>query len=165
MVGDKHSARRLEARLLRDPVHLLALGFGSGLSPKAPGTFGTLAALPLYLLLQPLSLPLYVAVTALLFIVGIFICDISARKLGVHDHPGIVWDEVVGYLVTMVAAPAGWYWLLLGFVLFRLFDILKPWPIRFIDRRVEGGLGIMLDDLLAGVMAALLLQGAVWWLQ
>lgn len=164
-MGDKHSAPRLQAHLLRDPVHFLALGFGSGLSPMAPGTFGTLAAVPIYLLLQSLSLPIYLAITALLFVIGVFICDASARKLGVHDHPGIVWDEVVGYLVTMTAAPAGWYWLVLGFVLFRLFDILKPWPIRFIDRHVEGGFGIMLDDLLAGVMAALLLQGAVWWLQ
>lgn len=164
-MGDKHSAPKLPAHLLRDPVHFLALGFGSGLSPIAPGTFGTLAAVPIYLLLQLLPLPTYLVVTALLFVFGVFICDISARKLGVHDHPGIVWDEVVGYLVTMIAAPVGWYWVLVGFVLFRLFDILKPWPIRFIDRHVEGGLGIMLDDLLAGVMAALLLQGAVWWLQ
>jgi phosphatidylglycerophosphatase A len=164
-VGDKHSAPRLQARLLRDPVHFLALGFGSGLSPLAPGTFGTLAAVPLYLLLQPVSLPIYLAITALLFVVGITLCDVSARKLGVHDHPGIVWDEVVGYLVTMTAAPAGWYWILVGFVLFRLFDIIKPWPIRFIDRHVEGGLGIMLDDLLAGLLAALLLQGGVWWVQ
>ncbi|HEY0635606.1 MAG TPA: phosphatidylglycerophosphatase A [Gammaproteobacteria bacterium] len=163
-MADKHSAPRLKAPLLRDPVHFLALGFGSGLAPFAPGTLGTLAAVPLYLLLQPLSLPIYVAVTALLFIVGVFICDLSARKLGVHDHPGIVWDEVVGYLVTMTAAPAGWHWLVVGFVLFRLFDILKPWPIRFIDQRVEGGFGIMLDDLLAGVMAALLLQVGARWL-
>jgi len=164
-VADKHSAPRLSAQLLHDPVHFLALGFGSGLSPMAPGTFGTLAAVPIYLLLQSLSLPIYIAITVLLFVIGIVICDVSARKLGVHDHPGIVWDEVVGYLVTMIAAPVGWYWVLLGFVLFRLFDILKPWPIRFIDRHVEGGLGIMLDDLLAGLMAALLLQGCVWLLQ
>lgn len=164
-MGDKYSAPRLNVQLLRDPVHFLALGFGSGLSPWAPGTFGTLAAIPLYLLLQSLSLPLYLVITAVLFVIGVFICDLSARKLGVHDHPGIVWDEVVGYLVTMAAAPAGWFWVVAGFVLFRLFDILKPWPIRFIDRRVAGGLGIMLDDLLAGVLAALLLQGGVWWLQ
>ena len=162
-MGDKRSVPRLKAQLLRDPIHFLALGFGSGLSPMAPGTFGTMAAVPLYLLLQPLSVWVYLALTVLLFVIGIPLCDASARKLGVHDHPGIVWDEVVGYLVTMTAAPAGWYWVLIGFVLFRLFDIIKPWPIRFIDRHVEGGLGIMLDDLLAGLLAALLLQGGVWW--
>jgi len=164
-LSDKNSAPKLHAHLLRDPIHFLALGFGSGLSPVAPGTFGTLAAIPLYLLLHTFSLPIYVIVTALLAIIGIALCDISARKLGVHDHPGIVWDEVVGYLVTMTAAPVGWYWVLLGFVLFRFFDILKPWPIRLIDRQVKGGFGIMLDDLLAGVMAALVLQGCVWWMR
>jgi len=164
MVSSKHSPPRLHVRLLRDPVHFLALGFGSGLSPKAPGTFGTLAAVPIYLLLQSIPLPAYLGITALMFVIGVALCDISARKLGVHDHPGIVWDEVVGYLVTMTAAPAGWYWMVIGFVLFRFFDIIKPWPIRVIDRRVEGGFGIMLDDLLAGMMAALLMQGGVWWL-
>lgn len=164
-MGNKHSAPRLKAHLLRDPIHFFALGFGSGLSPLAPGTFGTLAAVPIYLLLQPLSLPIYLVLTALMFVIGIALCDASTRKLGVHDHPGIVWDEVVGYLVTMTAAPAGWHWVLVGFVLFRLFDILKPWPISVIDRRVEGGFGIMLDDLLAGLLAALLLQGGGWWLQ
>lgn len=164
-MGDKRSAPRLSPRLLREPIHFLSLGFGSGLAPFAPGTFGTLAALPLYLLLQPLPLAVYVGITLLLFVAGIAICDISARRLGVHDHPGIVWDEVVGYLVTMIAAPAGGYWLLLGFVLFRFFDIIKPWPIGLVDRRVGGGFGIMVDDLLAGLMAALLLQGGVWWLQ
>ncbi|HEY0722180.1 MAG TPA: phosphatidylglycerophosphatase A [Gammaproteobacteria bacterium] len=163
-VADKYSPPRLKAQLLRDPVHFLALGFGSGLSPKAPGTFGTLAAIPIYLLLDQLSLLIYLGITVLLFLAGIVICDGSAKKLGVHDHPGIVWDEVVGFLVTMTAAPGGVYWVLIGFVLFRLFDILKPWPIRAIDRGVAGGLGIMLDDLLAGVMAALVLQLGAWWL-
>ena len=163
-MSGKHSGSRLHARLLREPVHFLALGFGSGLSPFAPGTFGTLAAIPIYLICRPFSLSVYLVITALLFVIGIAICGFSARKLGVHDHPGIVWDEVVGYLVTMTAAPVGWQWVVIGFVLFRFFDIIKPWPIRVIDRRVEGGFGIMFDDLLAGMMAALLLQGGVWWL-
>ena len=147
------------ARVFRDPVHFLALGFGSGCAPKAPGTFGTLAAIPLYLLAQPLPLWAYLALTILGFVVGIWLCDRTARDLGVHDHPAIVWDEVVGYFFTMIAAPAGWLWIVLGFVLFRVFDILKPWPIRRADQRIGGGFGIMFDDLLAAGYAWICLQG------
>ena len=143
----------------RDPVHLLAFGFGAGAAPLAPGTFGTLVALPLYLLLQPLALAWYLLASALVFAAGVAICGKASRDLGVHDHPGIVWDEIFGYLVTMVAAPVGWPWMLVGFALFRLFDILQPWPIGWADRRVTGGLGIMLDDLLAGAYAWFCLQG------
>ncbi len=142
----------------RDPVQLAACGFGSGLAPVAPGTFGTLVALPLWWLLQPLPLAAYLAVVALLAGVGVWLCGRAAAALGVHDHPAIVWDEIVGYLVAMTAAPAGWLPMLLGFALFRAFDILKPWPIRTVDRRVHGGLGIMLDDLLAGAFAGVVLQ-------
>ncbi len=142
----------------RDPVQLAACGFGSGLAPVAPGTFGTLVALPLWWLLQPLPLAAYLAVVALLAAVGVWLCGRAAAALGVHDHPAIVWDEIVGYLVAMTAAPAGWVPMLLGFALFRAFDILKPWPIRTVDRRVHGGLGIMLDDLLAGAFAGVVLQ-------
>lgn len=145
-------------RLLLHPCGFLSLGFGSGLVPVAPGTAGTLAAIPVYLLLQDLSLAVYVTVVSVAFLAGIPLCAWTARRLGVHDHPAIVWDEIVGYLVTMVAAPAGWQWIVAGFVLFRLFDIAKPWPISWLDRRVTGGLGIMLDDLVAGVLAAILLQ-------
>ncbi len=149
---------RAPPRLLLHPVGFLALGFGSGLTPIAPGTAGTLAAIPVYLLMQGLALPVYAVVTGLLFFIGLPVCAWAARQLGVHDHPAIVWDEVVGYLVTMLAAPTGWQWVLAGFVLFRLFDIAKPWPIRWCDRQVEGGLGIMLDDLLAGIFSAVVLQ-------
>lgn len=142
----------------RNPVHFLACGFGSGAAPLAPGTFGTLVAIPVYLLMQPLALWTYLAVTALLFLIGIGLCETTARDFGVHDHGGIVWDEVVGYLVTMIAAPSGWVWIVAGFLLFRLFDILKPWPIRSLDRGVGGGLGIMVDDVLAGVYAAIVLK-------
>jgi phosphatidylglycerophosphatase A len=151
-------AGSVSPRLLLHPCGLLSLGFGSGLVPVAPGTAGTLAAIPVYLLLQDLALAAYVAVVGVAFIAGIPLCAWTARRLGVHDHPAIVWDEIVGYLVTMVAAPAGWQWVVAGFVLFRLFDIAKPWPISWLDRRVSGGLGIMLDDLLAGVFAAVILQ-------
>jgi phosphatidylglycerophosphatase A len=145
-------------RILTHPVHLLAFGLGSGLAPKAPGTFGTLAAIPFYLLVADLPLLEYLILCAGLFLFGIWLCDASSKALGVHDHPGIVWDEWVGLLVTMSAAPAGWLWLLAGFALFRLFDIWKPWPIAWMDRRVRGGFGIMLDDLLAALYAAVVLQ-------
>jgi phosphatidylglycerophosphatase A len=148
-----------EPNLLRDPIHLFAFGFGAGLSPFAPGTLGTLIAIPIVLLVQQFGLITHVvfAVTAIAF--GIYVCGESARRLGVHDHPGIVWDEIAGYTVTMLAAPPHWYWLLCGFVLFRFFDIVKPWPIREADHSLTGGLGIMLDDIIAGVFAAAIMFG------
>ena len=152
------------ARQLLNPSCLVALGFGSGLLPVAPGTAGTLAAVPLYLLLQDLPLGAYLTVVLVFLFGGILVCGYTAARLGVHDHPAIVWDEVVGYLVTMTAAPAGWSWLAAGFVLFRLLDIIKPWPIGWLDRRVHGGTGIMLDDVIAGVFAAALLQMLVYFL-
>ncbi|HEY9198083.1 MAG TPA: phosphatidylglycerophosphatase A [Gammaproteobacteria bacterium] len=154
----KSSPPRISATLLRDPGHLLALGFGSGLAPYAPGTFGTLAAIPVYLLCAQLPLMVYLLAVAAAFALGVYLCGRTARALGVHDHPGIVWDEVVGYLLTMTFAPPGWGWILFGFACFRLFDIWKPWPIRVCDRHVHGGLGIMLDDLLAGAAAGVLVM-------
>jgi phosphatidylglycerophosphatase A len=148
---------RLNRPDMRNPIHLLAFGFGSGLAPKAPGTFGTLVALPLYLVMQGLPLPAYLGLLVVGFLFGIWICGRTSEDLGVHDHGGIVWDEIIGYLLTMAFAPPGWIWLLIGFLLFRFFDILKPWPIRWFDRRVPGGFGIMLDDLLAGVYAGVVI--------
>lgn len=148
--------------LCRNPVSLLAFGFGSGLSPYIPGTAGTLAAIPLYLLLAQLNLGSYLAVTAVAFVVGIYICGRASRQLGVHDHGGIVWDEFVGYWLTMIAVPLTWYWVLLGFVLFRIFDMAKPWPIGWFDRRLEGGFGIMMDDVVAAIPAAACLQLALY---
>lgn len=158
--------RRLQlADLWSHPANFLALGLGSGLAPKAPGTFGTLAAVPLYwFFLQGLSLPWLLAVIAVAFAIGIWLCDAAAKSLGVHDHPGIVWDEFVGFWISCIALPAGWPWLLSAFVLFRFFDILKPWPIRWLDSKVPGGLGIMVDDVLAGLFALGLLQLAAVWL-
>jgi phosphatidylglycerophosphatase A len=126
--------------------------------PFAPGTFGTLVAVPLYWLLMPLSLPYYLALVMLLLLAGIWLCHVTARDIGVHDHGGIVWDEIVGYLLTMAAAPEGWLWMGLGFILFRFFDIVKPWPINLADRHVSGGFGIMLDDVIAALYAWLALQ-------
>ncbi len=149
----------------RNPVHLLAFGFGSGAATKAPGTWGTLAAVVPYLALAQLPLLAYLSVVLLAFIAGIYICGRTAADLGVHDHGGIVWDEFVGLWISLIALPAGWPWLVAGFVLFRIFDIAKPWPIGWADRRVSGGLGIMLDDVLAGFYTLFILQLAAWWLQ
>lgn len=150
--------KKLSFSLLKNPVHFLALGFGSGLAPKAPGTFGTLMAVPLYLLLQMLELPVYLGVVVLVSVAGVFICGHSSRLMGLHDHPAIVWDEFAGFFITMIAVPFDWLWIIVGFLLFRLFDILKPWPIKAIDMKVNGGLGIMLDDIVAGILAAVCLQ-------
>ena len=147
---------------LTNPIHLLAFGFGSGLAPKAPGTFGTLAAVPFYLALAPLPVPMYLMIVAATFALGVGICGIASSDLGVHDHPGIVWDEFVGLWVALIAAPAGWWWIVVGFLLFRLFDIWKPWPIGWADQKVSGGLGIMLDDLIAGLYALVVLQALAW---
>ncbi|GGQ14239.1 phosphatidylglycerophosphatase A family protein [Shewanella litoralis] len=149
---------------LANPIHFLALGFGSGKAAKAPGTFGTLAAVPLVLLMQQLSLMPYLLITVLSMLAGFYICDKAAKDMGVHDHGAIVWDEVVGLMITMIAAPAGFVWLLLGFVLFRFFDIIKPWPIRWLDAKVHGGFGIMIDDVLAGIFALIGVQLTVYYL-
>jgi len=141
-----------------DPIHFLAFGFGSGLSPYAPGTFGTIAAIPLFLVLENLSLTFYVLVVIALTIFGIWICDVTARDLGVKDYQGIVWDEIVGYLCTMIAVPASLGFILMGFLLFRLFDMFKPWPV-YLAERLPGGYGIVLDDVLAAAYAWLILQG------
>ncbi|GGA71451.1 phosphatidylglycerophosphatase A [Neiella marina] len=146
----------------RNLTHWTAVGFGSGLAPKAPGTFGSLAAMPLVMLMLQLPLWGYLALTILACLIGNYLCGQTADDFGYHDHPAIVWDEFAGMMVTFIAIPLTWQNLVLGFVLFRIFDILKPWPIRWLDRHVHGGFGIMVDDLLAGAMAWLglmLLQG------
>lgn len=144
-------------QLLHSPTLLLAFGFGSGLSPKAPGTVGTLAAIPLWWLLAQLPLAGYLTVVLISAIVGIYLCGQAAKTMGVHDHGGIVWDEFVGFWIAMAALPVTWTSLLLGFALFRLFDILKPWPISWLDKKVSGGFGIMVDDIVAGIAAALVI--------
>lgn len=152
------------AQLLRNPVHLLAFGFGSGLSPKAPGTAGTVVAALLFPLLAQLPLAGYLAVVVLASLVGCYLCGRTAKDLGVHDHPGIVWDEFAGFWLAMIAIPSSWPWIVAGFVLFRIFDIWKPWPISWCDRKVAGGTGIMVDDLLAGFYTWLILFAASRWL-
>lgn len=148
---------RARHQVWRNPWHFLAFGFGSGLAKVAPGTFGTLAAIPVYLLLVQLPWLLYAAFTLLAFYVGITICQVASDDLNVHDFSGIVWDEFVGFWITMFLIPLDWKWVLLGFILFRFFDIVKPWPISYLDKRVQGGFGIMVDDVLAGVYAWIIL--------
>ncbi|NKQ11082.1 MULTISPECIES: phosphatidylglycerophosphatase A [unclassified Pseudomonas] len=147
-----------------NPWHNLAFGLGSGTLPKAPGTWGSLAALAFVPLWQALPGWGYGLVIIASMLFGIWLCGKVAQDLGVHDHEGIVWDEFAGIWITFWLVPAGWYWLLLGFVVFRLLDILKPWPISWVDRQIHGGLGIMLDDILAGLAACGLMHLAVLWL-
>ena len=153
---------KLSTKVWQDPGYFIAFGFGSGLMPIAPGTWGTLAALPVYLLLTSLSPSVYLLITLGLFLLGVWVSERVTRDLGEEDYSGIVWDEVVGYLLTMLGAPVGIIWMIVGFFLFRFFDILKPYPIRLIDTHVKGGLGVMLDDVLAAVPACLILHGLVW---
>jgi len=158
--GVKWSA---DPALMRDPVHLVAFGFGSGLMPRAPGTFGTLIAIPITLFVMQFGFAVHLAFAVAAAVFGIYVCGESARRLGVHDHPGIVWDEITGFAVTMLTVPAQLDaveqagWVLAGFALFRLLDIWKPWPIREADHSLSGGLGIMLDDVIAGIFAAAIL--------
>lgn len=147
-------------RLLLHPVHCMAFGFGSGLAAKAPGTFGTLAAVPMVYVMQLSGLLAYIVITISAAIAGFWICGYTAKKLGVHDHPAIVWDEIAGYMIAMIALPFTWYNVIAAFVLFRFFDIIKPGPIGWCDRNLKGGAGIMVDDLLAGVASAVVLHAA-----
>ncbi|ODP99724.1 MULTISPECIES: phosphatidylglycerophosphatase A [Salinivibrio] len=142
---------------LKNPLHLLAVGLGSGLSPVVPGTVGTLFAVPFYWLLATYTAPVGLWIAILVgSLAGIVICGRTSADMKVHDHGAIVWDEFVGFWITMALVPStDWQIILAGFVMFRLFDMIKPWPISWLDKHVHGGLGIMLDDILAGVMAML----------
>ena len=148
--------------LWKYPVHTLAHGFGTGLSPIAPGTVGTLVGVVLFWLMAPLAPALYAALVVVMFFAGIFICGQTAQDIGAKDPGMIVFDEIVGFLVAMFMLPREWPWIVAGFLAFRLFDIWKPWPIRDLDHRIPGGLGIMLDDLVAALYAAILLALIGW---
>lgn len=144
--------------------HLLATGFGSGLAPFAPGTFGTLAAIPIYLMFVMSSDWTFYLMTLLTCLIGPFICGRAAEDIGVHDHKAIVWDEFAGFFVTMCFVPFSWVNVLAGFILFRFFDIIKPWPISYLDKHVHGGMGIMIDDIVAGLFAGIVLLFAAPYL-
>ena len=155
--------------ILRSPVHLLAFGFGTGLMPKGPGTAGTVVGVPLFVAMMQLSLPAFALLLLALSVFGCWLCGESARRLGVHDYGGIVFDEIIGYVVAAVpllpvfmlnrhGLVAG---LVAAFVLFRIFDIWKPWPISWLDAQLHGGIGIMVDDLVAGLFAGGVLAAAL----
>ncbi|HEX5539845.1 MAG TPA: phosphatidylglycerophosphatase A [Methylophilaceae bacterium] len=150
------------ALLCSHPAHLLAFGLGSGLASKAPGTCGTLAAMPLFAALMFAPEPVHYLVIALLFIIGIPICTRAGSALGIADHGSIVWDEIVAFLLVLEFTPLSWRWWLAAFVLFRLFDIWKPFPIRQFDARLKSGLGVMFDDLLAAIYAIVAVKGLQW---
>ena len=139
--------------IFSDPIHFLAFGFGSGLSPKAPGTVGTLVAMAFMPLLSQLSTAQQIILVVVTFAAGVWICGRSSERLGIHDHGGIVWDEFVGYWIAAVFLPPEPMWWFAAFVAFRVFDIAKPWPISLADSKLGGGFGIMIDDVLAGLMS------------
>jgi len=143
--------------MLKYPPALLATGFGSGLSPVAPGTVGTAVSLLLFVVIQDTTWTL-LALCVVGFFVGIWLCDRTSEKLGVHDHGGIVWDEFIGMWIALLWVPLSISTLVIAFLLFRLFDVLKPWPISYLDKRVHGGFGIMIDDVIAGLFANICLQ-------
>jgi len=144
--------------LLRHPAHILGLSFGAGLIPFAPGTFGTLVAFPLFWLLQPRLEPVqFLILLAVLYLLGIWVCDRTGRALGIEDHKAIVWDETVAFLIVLFFTPPVLFWQAIAFLLFRLFDIFKPGPIRAIERMFRGGFGVMIDDLAAAFFALLCL--------
>ncbi|CEN56424.1 phosphatidylglycerophosphatase A [Candidatus Methylopumilus turicensis] len=144
--------------LLRHPSHFVALGFGSGLSPKAPGSIGTIIGLPLFWMLTFTPEPTHCITLAVLFLVGIPLCTKTGNALGVSDHGSIVWDEIVAIMLVLEFTPASPLWWGIAFVLFRLFDIWKPAPIRHCDARLKGGFGVMFDDLLAAIYAIISLK-------
>lgn len=148
--------------LLSHPAHFIALGFGSGLSPKAPGTAGTVIGIPLFLLLSQTPESTHYLLLAFLFLIGIPICTIAGNDLGVADHGSIVWDEIVAMMLVLECCPHNWTWWLIAFLLFRLFDIWKPFPIRQVDAKVKAGFGVMLDDLLAAVYSIISIKGLLW---
>ncbi|MDR3428372.1 phosphatidylglycerophosphatase A [Silvimonas sp.] len=149
--------------LMSHPAHFIALGFGSGVAPKAPGTFGSLAAIPLFALMVWLWPPIVIlSLTGVVFLIGWWAADKTGHDLGVHDHGAIVIDEIVAMWLVLLAVPVNLFWWLAAFALFRLFDIWKPWPIRWFDAKVPGGLGVMLDDLLAALYAVIVLVLGVY---
>jgi phosphatidylglycerophosphatase A len=148
----------IPAKVWRNPWYFIAFGLGSGAMPFAPGTFGTLMAIPFYLLLRQLPLLYYISFVLIFIIFASILSDKISKDTSTHDHPGMCIDEFAGFFVTMVNAPVGWQWILLGFIFFRFFDIVKPWPINIIDKKMQSGFGMILDDVLAGIYAFTIIQ-------
>ncbi len=145
-----------------NPIHFIACGFGIGLIPIMPGTFGTMVGVLFYLILMQFSLPVYLFWVLVMNIAGIYLCGKVNRDFKTEDHPAAVWDEIAAFPIVMIAVPFTWYYLLIGFVLFRFFDIIKPFPISYIDKHVHGGFGVMLDDVVAALFSWLILTLITW---
>lgn len=154
--------------LLAHPAHFFALGFGSGLAPKAPGTFGTLVGLPIFWLISSYALQTQLLIITVLFLIGIYACHKTGKSLGVADHGAIVWDEIVAMMLVLTITPPHWFAWFTAFALFRLFDIWKPFPIRQFDAKLKNGFGVMFDDLLAAIYASvcmwLIAYAYLYWL-
>ncbi|MBA3696162.1 MAG: phosphatidylglycerophosphatase A [Methylotenera sp.] len=148
--------------LLSHPTHFISLGFGSGLAKVAPGTFGTLVGLPLFWLISSYPITMQLLVIAIMFAIGIYFCAFTGKAIGVADHGSIVWDEIVAIMLVLTFTPYQWKWWLVAFLLFRLFDIWKPYPIRQSEVKFKNGFGVMFDDLLAAVYAIICLQCFIW---
>jgi len=161
-MSEKIGNQELRRKVLGDPVNLLAFGLGSGLAPQAPGTVGSLFGVAIAWWTLPLGLEMRLVVAIALIASGFWICGESARRIGVHDHPGIVWDEIAAMYLILLVPPVNLVSWALAFGLFRLFDIWKPWPIRDLDHRLGGGAGIMLDDIVAALYTAVLLGFGGW---
>lgn len=155
----KYNVPPIPSTIWTNPIHFIAFGFGTGALPFAPGTFGTLIAIPFYLMLANLSVPFYTLLVLIIAALSVWICEKVSKEIKIEDHQGMCLDEIVGYLVAMIGAPHGLIWIVLGFIFFRLFDIWKPWPIRMLDEKIQNGFGMILDDVLAGVYSAVILQG------
>ena len=148
--------------MIAHPAHFFGIGFGSGLAPKAPGTIGTLVGLPLFWLISIYTFNTQLIIIAALFMIGIYFCDITGKALGVADHGAIVWDEIVAMMLVLAFTPAGFIFWFIAFLLFRLFDIWKPYPICYADAKLKNGFGVMLDDLLAAIYAILVMKFIIW---
>ncbi len=152
----------MNKKMLLDPCLFIALGAGSGLSPKAPGTMGTLATFPLYYICDYfLSHTIMLALAIFFILIGIPLCSYANKQLGTHDSGAIVWDEIAAFFIILLFTPADWYWQLVAFGSFRFFDIVKPPPIKWLDKNVHGGIGVMLDDVVAALFSITLLQIAI----
>jgi len=152
------TATRLPNSIWNDPRLFVAIGFGSGSLPKAPGTWGTVMGVVLFYLIHFLPIWLYLAVVIASFAIGVYLCDFAEKEFKQADHPAIVWDEIVGFFIAMIALPSTLLWICAAFILFRILDIFKPWPISWVQQHVKVGLGVMVDDAIAGAATAIILN-------